>query len=161
MNRRILLVDDNLAIHQDFQDILDSGRQTDTAHRGMEDFHVDSAMQGREALELVTSAVQEKRPYAMAFVDVRMPPGWDGIETIEHLWSIDPALQIVLCTAYSDYSWEKMAARLGINDKLIILKKPFDNIEVIHLARALTSKWNATHEVDLRQSRADPQDRVA
>ena len=154
-NRRILLVDDNLAIHQDFQDILDSREPTDGTRCDAIDFDVDSAMQGREALELVKRAVQEKRPYAMAFVDVRMPPGWDGIETIEHLWSIDPALQIVLCTAYSDYSWEKMAARLGINDKLIILKKPFDNIEVIHLARALTSKWNATHEVHLQVEELD------
>lgn len=161
VNRRILLVDDNPAIHEDFRKILNAGkRRNETIEHAelillgvavmtadADSFQIDSAMQGREALEKVGAALKEKRPYAMAFVDVRMPPGWDGIETIEHLWNIDPALQVVLCTAYSDYSWEKMAARLGINDKLIILKKPFDNIEVLHLAHALTSKWNSAREV--------------
>ena len=161
VNRRILLVDDNPAIHEDFRRILNaSNRRNETIEHAellllgvavmtvdADAFHLESAMQGHEALEKVTRALQEKRPYAMAFVDVRMPPGWDGIETIEHLWKIDPALQVVLCTAYADYSWEKMAARLGINDKLIILKKPFDNIEVLHLAHALTSKWNSAREV--------------
>ena len=160
-NRRILLVDDNPAIHEDFRKILNASKRRNESVEHAElillgvavmtvdadAFQIDSAMQGREALEKVTRGLQEQRPYAMAFVDVRMPPGWDGIETIEHLWKIDPALQVVLCTAYSDYSWEKMAARLGINDKLIILKKPFDNIEVLHLAHALTSKWNSAHEV--------------
>ncbi len=161
VNRRILLVDDNPAIHEDFRKILHAAqRRNETVERAelillgvavmtvdADAFQIDSAMQGREALEKVSAGLKEKRPYAMAFVDVRMPPGWDGIETIEHLWNIDPALQVVLCTAYSDYSWEKMAARLGINDKLIILKKPFDNIEVLHLAHALTSKWNSAREV--------------
>ncbi|MEO7318678.1 MAG: PAS domain S-box protein [Chthoniobacteraceae bacterium] len=161
VNRRILLVDDNPAIHEDFRNILNaSNRRNETIEHAellllgvavmtvdADAFQLESAMQGREALENVAAALKEKRPYAMAFVDVRMPPGWDGIETIEHLWKIDPALQVVLCTAYSDYSWEKLAARLGINDKLIILKKPFDNIEVLHLAHALTSKWNSAHEV--------------
>ena len=161
VNHRILLVDDNPAIHEDFRKILNASKQRNETIEYAElillgvavmtvdadAFQIDSALQGREALEKVTAALKAKSPYAMAFVDVRMPPGWDGIETIEHLWNIDPALQVVLCTAYSDYSWEKMAARLGINDKLIILKKPFDNIEVLHLAHALTSKWNSAREV--------------
>jgi PAS domain S-box-containing protein len=75
-----------------------------------------------------------------------MPPGWDGVETIEHLWQVDPALQVVVCTAYSDYSWEKMTVRLGVNDNLVILKKPFDNIEVLQLAHALTKKWHVTEQ---------------
>ena len=161
VNHRILLVDDNPAIHEDFRKILDAGKRGNECVDNAElillgvavmtvdadAFQLESAMQGHEACEKVTRALQQGHPFAMAFVDVRMPPGWDGIETIERLWEIDPALQVVLCTAYSDYSWEKMAARLGINDKLIILKKPFDNIEVLHLAHALTSKWNATREV--------------
>jgi YesN/AraC family two-component response regulator len=61
-----------------------------------------------------------------------MPPGWDGIETIERLWELDASVQCVICTAYSDYSWEKMSTRLGLNGNLVILKKPFDNIEVLH-----------------------------
>jgi signal transduction histidine kinase len=78
----------------------------------------------------------------MAFVDVRMPPGWDGVETTLELWKVAPDLQIVICTAYSDYSWDDMLAKLGSSDRLVILKKPFDTIEVLQLANALTEKWN-------------------
>ena len=98
-------------------------------------------MQGEEGLKMVQQAIEEGRPYAMAFVDVRMPPGWDGIETIARIWEADPELQIVVCTAYSDYSWEEMRAKVGQPDGLLVLKKPFDNIEVQQLAHALTKKW--------------------
>src|SRR5439155_13377729 len=93
-------------------------------------------------LEMVTKALSEKRPYAMAFVDVRMPPGWDGVETIAHIWKTDPELQIVVCTAYSDYSWDDMRSKVTQPDSLLVLKKPFDNIEVQQLAHALTKKWS-------------------
>ena len=87
------------------------------------------------------------RPYALAFVDVRMPPGWDGVETIERIWQVDPDLQIVICTAYSDYSWEDMQRRLGQSDSLLVLKKPFDTIEVLQIAHALTRKWELNRQV--------------
>jgi two-component system cell cycle sensor histidine kinase/response regulator CckA len=102
---------------------------------------LDSAYQGQEALEKVKQALAEGRPYAMAFVDVRMPPGWDGIETIARIWEVDPELQVVVCTAYSDYSWEEMRAKVGQPDSLLVLKKPFDNIEVQQITHALTKKW--------------------
>jgi YesN/AraC family two-component response regulator len=70
-----------------------------------------------------------------------MPPGWDGIETTAKIWEVDPSLQIVICTAHSDYSWDEMTARLGISSRLVILKKPFDAIEVLQLTHALTEKW--------------------
>jgi len=109
-------------------------------------FPVDSAYQGQEGLEMVKKAQAEGRPYAMAFVDVRMPPGWDGVETTIQLWKSAPDLQIVICTAYSDYSWDEMLARIGGSDQLVILKKPFDTIEVLQLANALTAKWNLLRE---------------
>jgi signal transduction histidine kinase/DNA-binding response OmpR family regulator len=70
-----------------------------------------------------------------------MPPGWDGVETIEHLWRIDPALQVVLCTALVDLAWDQVSHRLGQSDQLLILRKPFDSIEVWQLASSLTHKW--------------------
>ena len=156
-NNRILLVDDNPAIHEDFRKILTApcAQAADLAAAeavlfdtptpaATTEFLLDSAHQGREALDKVTAALGAGRPYALAFVDVRMPPGWDGVETISRLWEVDPALQIGVCTAYSDYSWEKMTARLGVSDNLVILKKPFDNIEVLQLAHALTKKWHVT-----------------
>jgi two-component system sensor histidine kinase/response regulator len=153
-NLRILIVDDSRAIHDDFRKILGGSSRTQVA-TDMEAelfgesnatvaetaFELDSAYQGEEALELVKRALANGRPYAMAFMDVRMPPGWDGIETTEKIWAIDPDLQVVVCTAYSDYSWGETIAKLGQSDQLVILKKPFDNVEALQLASALTEKW--------------------
>ncbi len=167
-NRRILVVDDNAAIHQDFRKILTApDLVADQALENLEaalfdsdgaapavresrSFELVSAHQGREALQLVRDAVAANRPFAMAFVDVRMPPGWDGIETTTHLWRADPALQVVICTAYSDYSWEEMTRTLGISDNLVLLKKPFDPAEVLQLAHALTEKWRLSRALHLR-----------
>jgi two-component system, NtrC family, sensor kinase len=163
-NRRILVIDDNPAIHEDFRKILCGSMATTDAVSESEaalfgeavviasdpQFQMDSAFQGQEALQLVIAALQEDRRYAMAFLDVRMPPGWDGIETAAKIWQHDPNVQIVLCTAYSDYSWDDMRARLGRSDRLVILKKPFDNVEVLQLADALTEKWRVTEQAALK-----------
>lgn len=154
-NRRILIIDDNPTIHEDFKKILSpSNERRPTVNRlaaALFDevqpsvqklsFELDSAYQGQEGFELVKKALAENRPYAMAFVDVRMPPGWDGVETIARIWEVYPQLQIVVCTAYSDYSWEELLAKVGQPDNLVILKKPCDNVEVQQLALALTKKW--------------------
>src|SRR5437762_1164708 len=118
MNQRILVIDDNPAIHADIRKILLKGAATASTMEEAEellfgeqttpdlsaDFEIDSAYQGQDGFEKVKLAIQENRPYALAFVDVRMPPGWDGIETISRIWEIYPELQVVICTAYSDYS---------------------------------------------------------
>jgi signal transduction histidine kinase/AmiR/NasT family two-component response regulator len=154
-NRRILVIDDNRAIHGDFRAILaneqDDNAPLDEAEAAIfsdtpvssqqDNFEVDSAFQGQEGLEKVRQALKDGRPYVMAFVDVRMPPGWDGIETIQHIWKEYPELEVVICTAYSDYQWQDVIDKLGETDQLVILKKPFDNIEVYQLASALTEKW--------------------
>jgi PAS domain S-box-containing protein len=153
-NQRILVVDDNPAIHEDFRKIFGdlAGNETmaaaemalfgeDEALPGAGDFTIDSALQGQEGVTQVRQALAAGQPYALAFVDVRMPPGLDGIETTARMWEADPDLQVVICTAYSDYSWDDMLAKLGQSDRLVILKKPFDNIEVLQLTSALTSKW--------------------
>lgn len=160
-NRRILVIDDNRAIHDDFRKILTDGSATgrdltevEASLFGIEEenavgegFEIDSAFQGQEGLECVQRSLADGRPYAMAFIDVRMPPGWDGIETTAQIWKVDPCLQVVICTAYSDYSWDKMIATVGQSDRLVILKKPFDNIEVSQLAHALTHKWELLQQV--------------
>ena len=155
LNQRILLVDDMPAIHEDFRKILmkhtasgmdefESALFGTAVQTNAHDFVLDSAYQGREALDMVSSSLTAGRPYALAFVDMRMPPGWDGVETIGHLWQEDPGLQIVICTAYADYSWDEVLQTLDVRDRLLILKKPFDPIEVFQLSSALTAKWEAT-----------------
>lgn len=158
LQKRILVIDDNPAIHADFAKILCPQVET---NQGLQDakaaffgkakakpaeapYQIDAASQGKDALELVKQARAEEKPYALAFVDVRMPPGWDGVETIARMWEADPELQCVICTAYADYSWDEMIAKLGRNDRLLILKKPFDPIEVCQIAIAMTEKWCST-----------------
>lgn len=164
VNNRILIIDDNPAIHEDFRKILVGGQHDDQvtddllgAVLGKSQkrvtriaFELDSVHQGQEGLAKVEAALAEGRPYALAFVDIRMPPGWDGVETIIHLWSKDPALQVVICTAYSDYSWQEIVEKLGNSDRLVILKKPFDNIEVLQLAHAMTKKWSVTRQAEAK-----------
>jgi PAS domain S-box-containing protein len=106
-------------------------------------------------LAKLEQSLAEGRPYALACVDVRMPPGWDGLETIAHLWRAYPHLQVVVCTAYSDYSWNDFQCRLGHGDNLLILKKPFDNIEVIQLVHALTRKWLLGRQAEAKMADLD------
>ncbi|HZH75717.1 MAG TPA: ATP-binding protein [Archangium sp.] len=153
-NRRILVVDDNRTIHQDFRKILCPPSANDSLDEMEADlfgypevntqlpgFEVDSAHQGEEALQLARTARLQGRPYALAFIDIRMPPGIDGVETTARLWREDPDVQVVICSAYADYSWEEMMLKLGLSQRLLILRKPFDGIEVRQLAFALTEKW--------------------
>ena len=160
-NQRILIIDDNAAIHDDVRKILGVparedadldaeaadlfGREADALT--MVEFEIDSAFQGQEGLAMAQRALEEGRPYAMAFIDIRMPPGWDGVETISRIWKMYPELQVVICTAYSDYSWEEMIREIGRTDNLVILKKPFDNVEVLQLAHTLTQKWTLNHQL--------------
>ncbi|MBA3581233.1 MAG: response regulator [Gammaproteobacteria bacterium] len=156
MQSRILIVDDNPSIHEDYRKIL-TPRHDYAALGDMEAalfghtvvdwrstqqrFELVVAKQGEEALQAVQQAMQEQRSFALAFIDMRMPPGWDGLETVERLWQVDPELQVVICTAYSDHPWHVLMERLGVSDRWLILKKPFDGIEVMQLAHALSCKW--------------------
>lgn len=168
-NNRILIVDDNNSIHRDFnkvlsnpraeekrklaqiekglfQDMFDDDEEEDMGHP---DYEVDSAYQGEEALEMVIKAQEEGRPYALIFMDVRMPPGWDGIETISRIWERYPEIEMVICTAYSDYSWERILAQLGTTDRLLFLRKPFDTTAVKQMALSQTQKWNLSQKAKL------------
>lgn len=163
---RIIIIDDNPEIHRDFIKTLtsvdyssefenlesklfgsdDASTSESTGDKkslevALPKFEIDTASQGKEGVERIMEAIKQNKPYALAFVDIRMPPGWDGIETIKHIWECDKDIQIVICTAYSDYSWEETVAELGQSDNLLILKKPFDHIAVRQLACALTRKW--------------------
>ncbi len=162
---RILVIDDQAAIHEDYRKVLSkqAASSTSALERAAaelfdddpetivtwEGFEVDSAFQGQEGLELVERAVAERRPYALAFVDIRMPPGWDGVETVRRIWEVDPEVLVVICSAYSDYSWQEMVRELGRNDRYLILRKPFDNIEVRQFAMALTERWSQSRTDEL------------
>ena len=157
---RILVVDDNKDIHEDIKYILDSSDRSNNylETRSLKDelfgeeadneklvfeikYRIDDAFQGEEAIRMVESAQIEKYPYSLIFMDVRMPPGIDGIKAIEEIWKIEPDTEVVICTAYSDYSWEQILSKLGQNDHLLFIKKPFDNVSVKQIALTSTTKW--------------------
>ena len=155
--RRILTIDDNPDILADYRKVL-LREAVDDEFAAIEanlfgepvtkkplaskvTFELDSASQGQQGFEMVQQAIESKRPYSCAFIDVRMPPGWDGIETAQRIWEIDPDLPVVLCTAYSDHSWEEISIKLSRTDQLLFLKKPFDSIELRQVAAAQTSRW--------------------
>ncbi len=156
VNNRILVVDDTPSIHEDFRKILASSDSTGkdleqmaetlfghngegTLNKGVE-YEIHSAYQGEEALQMIEKAEQEDRGYALIFMDVRMPPGQDGVKTIKKIWEQYPCMEIVICTAYSDYSWSDIIDMLGPSDHLLVLKKPFDADEAQQMALALTRK---------------------
>ncbi|MEO8699763.1 MAG: ATP-binding protein [Kofleriaceae bacterium] len=156
--QRILIVDDNEAIHHDFRSILDRRAKAakaatlddfERAFGGVPEpttaaaaaYELAFASQGEDAIQMVAQARAENRPFSAAFVDIRMPPGIDGIATIAQLWQRQPELEVVLCSAYSDYSWEEITRQLNPGDRLVVLRKPFDPIEVRQLAACLCEKW--------------------
>lgn len=164
-NRRILVVDDNHAIHDDFHKVFrsDMGEASLNQARAAlfgspqlvqesERYVLDCVDQGQRALAMVQSALKEGRPYSVGFIDMRMPTGWDGLETVERLWKEDPELQVVICTAYSDQPWDEIRRRIGRNDKLLILQKPFNSVEVLQLASTLCRKWSLARQVDKQLS---------
>ncbi|MFZ3013801.1 MAG: histidine kinase dimerization/phospho-acceptor domain-containing protein, partial [Nitrospira sp.] len=167
-NRRVLVIDDNRSIHEDFRKILQPGTETqrldearallfggDSFQKALVRFELDYADQGQAALALVQMACREERPYAVAFVDMRMPPGWDGLETIERMWEADPEIQTIICTAYTDHSWDDIIRRLGYDDRLLILQKPFSSVEVSQLAASLTTKWKLARQARQRLEAAE------
>ena len=181
---RILVVDDNAAIHDDFRKVLcgkneERARRVRALERSVLDgdgdlppeslktleaslYEVDSAFQGEEALERVRGSEREGRPYAFIFMDVRMPPGWDGIETIRRIWAEFPDIEMVVCTAYSDYSWEEILEKVGNGERLLFLRKPFDTVSVKQMALALTRKWQLTRRLQgyVRQLEAEVSERT-
>ncbi len=163
-NRRVLLVDDNESIHKDIESILtgmsDSYNselveledelfgegKTKKKNSNVIKYDIDHAYQGSEAIEMVEKAKKDKNPYALIFMDVRMPPGIDGIQTIQKIWSRYPYIEMVICTAYSDYSLDKITEELGRSDKLLFMKKPFDATALKQTALTLTTKWQLQQE---------------
>jgi diguanylate cyclase (GGDEF)-like protein len=154
---RVLVVDDNASVLDLFRKILgpDPGRQADTLDAleatlfdtqaaqpaASPVFTVDCLQDGEQACRRARQAVGEGHPYAVAFIDMRMPGGWDGLQTIEALWQVDPDIHVVICTAFSDHTWTDIVRRLGLSDRLLVLRKPFDKIEVLQLASSLSRKW--------------------
>lgn len=157
---RILVVDDNPSIHDDFRRIFAADRPRGDALDDLAAavfgglphapsgprFSLDHASQGQAALARVVAAREAKAPYALLFMDVRMPPGWDGVEAAARVLADDADVHVVLCTAYPEQGWRQRVEQLPGRDRVLVLKKPFDIVEVQQLACALCEKWQHAQE---------------
>ncbi len=166
-NNRILIVDDAVSIQQDFEKILsprneflDKSKESfesfladgeDTVNEEKKDYddvsdtdyELSFASQGEEAFSLVKKSLSNNLPFSLMFIDVRMPPGWDGIKTLEEIFKIDNNIQAVICSAYSDYSSFDIKYNFKNSiDRILFLRKPFDSQEILQLAASLTVKWD-------------------
>jgi signal transduction histidine kinase len=162
--RRILVIDDDPTVREAYRKVLcgvraGDGELADTRSALFDDvptapalrtFHVAFADNGKAAIDTLSADLACGASFAMAFLDMRMPPGPDGLATAKELWRLDPDLQIVLCTAYSDCSWDSVLAALGHTDRLLILKKPFDPVEAQQMAEALCAKRRLLEELRAR-----------
>lgn len=153
---RVLVIDDDRNTQEVFRRILikpkhapDRGEGGSRSSR-MPCFELDAVDHGEDGMDLIARSLLQNRPYSLAFVDVRMAPGWDGLHTIRKIWEEYPDLEVVLCTGFADRPWEDMVKSLGFLDRLIVLIKPFDTIEVKQLAVGLSEKWRLKQQSKLR-----------
>lgn len=168
-SKKILIADDNRDIHEDIKYILDSsasaiadyqetrqlkdelfGEESDSSKKDVIvdiRYRIEDAYQGQDAVKMVEAARNSGDPYSVIFMDVRMPPGIDGIQAIEQIWKIDPDVEVVICTAYSDYSWDQIISKLGQNDNLLFIRKPFDSVSLKQITLAMATKWNLKRQI--------------
>jgi len=150
---RILIVDDQSSILTLYHETLQPNSQSNH-------FDLTLCSQAEEALDAFRTAVERQKPFAIAFLDLRMPPGPDGIWLAERIRALDPYTEIVMVTGYSDSGTtpDKIASRVPPADKLLYLQKPFHNLEIQHFAASLSTKWLGERE--LRRIRNDLEGRI-
>lgn len=159
---RVLVIDDNPSIHDDLRktlvaesplvSTLDEMEQAlsdlppESSPVSVPEMELLSAYQGCDGVEVLKQEHEEARNVDVAIVDMRMPPGWDGIETVQRLWAVEPTLHVIICSAYADYTWQDMSRQLGTSDQLLVLRKPFEPIEMIQAVVSAARKRASQRE---------------
>ncbi|MDE0187109.1 MAG: sigma 54-interacting transcriptional regulator [Candidatus Poribacteria bacterium] len=159
-NNRVLIVDDQENIHDDFDDMLFSGPSSETSTDDLAEAFLEEsddtflpelklfhASSGEQAYTMVKSAKDSSEPVAVAYVDIRMPPGIDGIETIRRIRKIDKNIEIVIMTAYTDKPLPEIVRDMELLHKLLYIRKPFAREEVQQITMSLVQKWNIEQEL--------------
>jgi len=158
-SNRVLIVDDQDEIHQDFEEMLkpeSTSSLTDDLAKAFgsntdeifpPDLKLLHARSGHEAYEIVKKAIAEGTPIAVAYIDVRMPPGWDGIETIRKIREIDKDIEIVIMTAYNNKPLSEIVRNMELLHKILYIRKPFAREEVQQITISLVEKWNVEREL--------------
>lgn len=156
-NRRILIVDDQDEIHEDFKEILRPGvvgASTDDLAAAflvekegsfLPEFELLHATSGEEAYEIIKAGRESGRPIAVAYIDIRMPPGMDGIDTIHRVRTVDRSIEIVAMTAYTDKPLVEIIRDMELMHKLLYIRKPFAREVIQQITLSLVEKWNIEH----------------
>jgi signal transduction histidine kinase len=160
-NKRILVIDDDEGIRETYQGIFIPEKKSDLIQKGRDlfdapleesksksstepkaaiEYQLSLVEDGTKGIALVKKAALSKRPFAVAFIDMKMP-GLNGAQTSKQIWEIDPGIKIVIVTAFSEYSPADIVKITGRED-LFYLRKPFNHDEILQFARALTNEWN-------------------
>ncbi|MCP4110897.1 MAG: fused response regulator/phosphatase [Desulfobacteraceae bacterium] len=151
-NNRILIIDDETDIRELYKDILSY------TPRSKDFYDLILAPDGEEGIQQAKKAVEQKKPFAVAFIDMKMP-GIDGAETAKCIWENDPDIKIVIVTAFTEQTTEDIIRITG-NDDIFYLRKPFDLEEIKQFARVLTKEWNLERErKDLARKLAELRER--
>jgi diguanylate cyclase (GGDEF)-like protein len=161
---RILIVDDEPAMHESYRQVFGArkgGNATALNAMAAELFGDDDAVpepetgedtlafdcahfnQGLDAVEAIQDSIESGNRFAVAFIDVRMPPGIDGKETARRIRQLDPDINLVIVTGYSDFSPLDISRAAGPADKIFYIAKPFQAEEVMQTATALAHRWQA------------------
>ena len=158
-NYRVLVVDDQQEIHHDFEEMLTpgfAGASTDDLAGAfasevdesfLPKFELLHARSGSEAYNTVRTAIETGDPIAVAYIDIRMPPGMDGIETTRRIRTVDPNIEIVLMSAYTDKSLGEIVHEMQLLHKLLYIRKPFAREEIQQITLSLAEKWNVENEL--------------
>ena len=165
-NTRVLIVDDQDEIHIDFEEILGKGNRG-TASDDLADaflpsdsegrvkylpsFELTHASSGDEAYQLVRTSQESSQPFAVAYVDIRMPPGMDGVETIRQIRAFEKNLEIVIMTAYTDKPLHEIVTNMELLHKLLYIRKPVAREEIQQITFSLVEKWNVEQEAAAHQ----------
>ncbi len=153
-NRRVLIVDDQREIHDDFAEMLKprlseawadnlaAAFVAEEEQSFLPEFELLHARSGEEAFEIVSAGKERNDPVAVAYIDIRMPPGIDGIETIRRVREVDRDVEIVLMTAYTDRTLPEIIQNVEPLHKVLYIRKPFAREEIQQITLSLVGKWN-------------------
>lgn len=166
-NNSILIVDDQEEIHQDFEEMLKNNSDNSTSddlakafgsvveESFLPEFQIFHAKSGKEAYAKIKEAYETEKPIAVAYIDIRMPPGWDGIETARSIREIDRDIEIVIMTAHTDKSLQEINRDIDVLHKLLYIKKPFAREEVQQITISLIEKWNIEKELSQKRQQLE------
>ncbi|MBT3308861.1 MAG: response regulator [Gammaproteobacteria bacterium] len=159
-NNRVLVIDDDEKMLQTYRDILTQrvsraarllgkveGGDAEGSRSG--GFALTTASQGLEGVDAVRQANNDNTPYALAFIDMRMPPGIDGLETTRRIRELDSRIYIVIVTAHSDRTIEELHRAAGYN--ILLLRKPFNREEILQFAHTFTQSWVRDQQLSQQQ----------